>query len=164
MAHPTHLSLPLSYPTTRMTPPLLQTLAPEVSSLQSQGEGKEIRLFSFHCNFQSVSAAHVHVLFCIPTTLIGNSSKFPQISPVPLDFDPSFSSKVGSSTLLTATLDGKSLYRPSSLRNISLVPWDLLSASTVGWGGSTAVKKMGKTWRKKKNKSMIFLSCLMRLE
>lgn len=68
-----HLS-PLSSPTTFMTLLLPQTSAPGVSLGQSQRGGKELRLFSFHCDFQSAFTALAHMLFSfnchIPTTLI----------------------------------------------------------------------------------------------
>lgn len=97
--------------------------APGLSSLQSQGGGKELRLFAFHYNFQSPSAAHMIFSFncLIPRTLFTQELiKFYHVSPVPLDFDPSFSSP--RNTVLTDTLGGETLCRPLSLGNVSLGP------------------------------------------
>lgn len=130
---------------------LPQTLAPGLSSVQSRGGGKELRLFSFHRDFQSISAAHAHILFSfnclIPRTLLARElSKVPPGPSCTTWLWPFLSlSKVGSSTMFTAALGGEILYRPSFVGNVSFVPWDPLSVSTVGWGGSTAVEKMGKT-------------------
>lgn len=116
MASPLHLS---PFPTLQF-PWLLPSWD---SSLQSQGGGTELKLFAFHYDFQGASAAHVNFSFncLIPATLFTQELiRFYQVSPVPLHFNPFFSSP--RSTVLTDTLGWEMLCRPLSLGNVILVP------------------------------------------
>lgn len=96
----------------------------------------------------------------IPTTLFTQELiKFYQVSPVLLDFNPSFSSP--RNTGLTDTLAWEILSGCLSLGNVILVP---SFTSAVCWRGPTAVEKMGKNTEKLVLKCMIYLLRLLRLE
>lgn len=134
--------------------------APGLSSLQSQGGGKELRYFALHYNFQSASAAHMFSFNClIPTTLFTQELiKFYQVSPIPLDFNPSFSSPRNT----VDTLGWEILCGHLSLGECHPSP-HFLHLLFVGEVQQQS-ERWGKRWRKKLKKYMINLSCLLRLE
>lgn len=121
--------------------------APSLSSLQSQAGGKKLELFAFHHNFQRASAAHMIFSFAclIPTTLFTQElTKFYQVSPVPPDFNPSFSSP--RNTVLTDALSWEILCGCLSLGNVILV---LTFCIPFVGGVQQQLKRWGKTWRNK---------------